>query len=121
MRGAKTGGRVKTPANKGDFESMKTVFFNGWKCKVDRSMQYVSGGKPVIRLFDEQTGEFVATASVNLEGVELGEDETAIKDYSENTGILEALVQANVVENPHDWVNMGFVKIPICKIIKEEN
>ena len=50
--------------------------------------------------WDEENGwEPWATATVQIGG--LGENEVAIKNYSENKGILEALVGLGVINPPH--------------------
>jgi hypothetical protein len=54
------------------------------------------------------------SVTVNLNG--LDENEVAIKNYSENEGILDVLVAEGIVKSPHRYVNSGFVKIPICEL-----
>ena len=56
-------------------------------------------------------------ASVNIDGP-MEEDEIAIKDYSENIGMLRTLVGAGIVAEPHRWVRSGFVSIPICRMLE---
>lgn len=56
------------------------------------------------------------TASVSVEA-ELEADEVAIKNYSENEGILDELIKNGVVSKPHKVINSGFVTIPICKLL----
>ena len=55
------------------------------------------------------------TASVNVGHAD--PDEVAIKDYSENEGILKAMVEAGIVSEPVRTVQSGFVEIPICKVL----
>jgi hypothetical protein len=40
-----------------------------------------------------------------------------IKDYSENEGMLEALEEAGIVKFAYKDVQVGFVTIPICKLL----
>jgi hypothetical protein len=54
------------------------------------------------------------TATVWMDG--LAKDEVAIKNYSENAGILDCLVNEGVVEAPHRYESSGFVKIPVCRL-----
>lgn len=86
------------------------VIFNGRVCVLKKE-KYRKGGA-AIRLFDTLDETPVATASVWIEG--LAPDEIAIKDYSENTGMLISLVAAGVVSRPHR-VHNGF---PIVKLEK---
>ena len=72
-------------------------------------------GQNSIQLFDVNDGMPWAVASVALD-YPLQSDEVAIKDYSENKGILETLLKAGVVEPPHRKVSSGFVQIPVCKM-----
>lgn len=75
--------------------------------------QYANDG---IRLnllyFDHEMGGWFpqATCSSWIPGLE--PDELAIKDYSENEGMLKALVEAEVVLHPHRLLN-GF---PVVKL-----
>lgn len=62
-------------------------------------------------------GELIATATVNTEGIPT--DHVAVKDYSENRGVLDALINANIVYSPVTYREQGFVKIPICKLTPE--
>jgi hypothetical protein len=58
-------------------------------------------------------GERYATASANI-GEQLPYDVVAIKDYTENAGIQDALIKAGVIEpRPWGWVDSGFVRVYI--------
>lgn len=67
-----------------------------------------------IQMIDTEDGMPYATASVSIPG--LTEDEVGIKNYSENEGILDFLVENNIVHQPHRFVESGFVIIPVCKM-----
>ena len=58
------------------------------------------------------------TATVNING--LSGDEVAIKNYSENEGILDLLIGLGVIEPPHRRVASGFVMIDICNMIRSK-
>jgi len=73
-------------------------------------------GQTAITLYDNSDGMPFAHATVCLEDNLLKEGEVAIKDYSENEGILDSLINADVIEYPHAFVQSGWVKIPICKL-----
>lgn len=60
------------------------------------------------------------TATANIPDYFLEQDEVAIKNYSENEGILESLVAAGILEVTGKTVQSGFVEFPICKILKRE-
>ena len=55
-----------------------------------------------------------AKCTVNIPGLE--KDEVAIKDYSENEGMLDFLLSNSIVEKPHRYEHSGYVRIPVCKM-----
>lgn len=74
-------------------------------------------GRPAI-LLESTNGVPFATATVNIVAEDIGADEAAIKDYSENAGMLSFLLDNNIVAPPHRHVNSGYVQnIPVCKIL----
>ena len=74
-----------------------------------------SNGDNAIVLYDEVDGLSFCKASISIEGLE--SDEVAIKNYSENAGILESLIRAEIITKPHRYTNQGHVEIPICKLL----
>jgi hypothetical protein len=61
-------------------------------------------------------GEPWLTATVCVPGVKLDADEVIIKDYSENAGVLDALVEAQIVEPPNSFVQVGYAVGLVCKL-----
>ena len=61
-----------------------------------------------------ETGEPFMTASVNID--EVGPGQVAIKNYSENEGVMDALIEAGVISQPLFWEQSGFVRIPVCAL-----
>jgi len=90
-----------------------TVKFMGEDLQI--SFAEYSNGRTAIQLVDDE-GPF-AVATTNLPDVEMEDDEVAIKDYSENEGMLAALQQAGVVGDVVGVVEQGFAKIPVCKLL----
>jgi hypothetical protein len=74
---------------------------------------YANGGTPSMQLMDANDHFPFMTCTVNMPGLEM--DELAIKNYSENEGLLEFLVEEGVLEEPHRYVESGFVMIPVCR------
>lgn len=71
-------------------------------------------------------GEQIMTATINPDERNLNapdskytRDTVFIKDYSENEGILAALIEAGIVEQPHRRITQGFVTVPVCKLTSE--
>lgn len=91
------------------------VEFAGFKCLVQVE-KYQSGYK-AIRLIDGEDGQSVVIATVNLE--ELDSDEVAIKDYSENEGVYDALLNAGVIHPKHRELKSGFISAPICRLTED--
>jgi hypothetical protein len=94
---------------------MKTIKHNGYTLNLN--MAKYGNGQTAIRLIDTEDGMLFAIASVSLVNHHLSTDEVAIKDYSENEGILQSLIDSGIVEKPHRNIQSGFVTIPICKLI----
>ena len=49
----------------------------------------------------------------------LGKGYVAIKNWSENEGILNILIREGVVSTPSHFIKSGFVDIPVCKLLVE--
>ena len=77
---------------------MKTVTFLKTECRLEFG-KYPQGGRNYLLLIDAETGEEVCRASVNLPDAKLAENQIAIKDWSENVGMLKILVDAGIVKD----------------------
>ena len=60
----------------------------------------------------------ICTVTVNP-GMALPDDLIAIKNYSENSGVLESLIELGFIEDVVGTLPQGFVEIPICTYNKE--
>jgi hypothetical protein len=92
--------------------------FRGWDCAVFRSTydsQY--GGGLALVLLDADTYERVAVATVNLYPVMPPAGHAFIKDWSENTGMLAALVEAGLVEDTGKREPTGYVVAALVKLL----
>lgn len=93
---------------------MKTVKFKQWNCKPVKA--FYGNGRIAIQLIDAEDGEPIATATINIPDEDIKDDEVIIKDYSENEGMLNALLEADIIEPAHRVTSSGYVfNIPICK------
>lgn len=98
------------------------IKFNIWDCELVK--QQYHNGKTALELVaaedDEENdvfkGEPIATATINIPVI-LEHDEVLIKNYSENEGMLEALVDAGVVKPTGRVIQTGFVEVPVCKLL----
>lgn len=48
---------------------------------------------------------------------ELKPGRVAIKDWSENEGLLDVLVEEGIVSEPLAYIPSGFVEIPVCRLL----
>lgn len=91
------------------------VKFREWDCVVEKHRY--ANGRTAIRLIDEHDEtSSIAMATVNLPDEPMAADEVAIKDYSENEGMLAALTEAGVVEPSHRVCVSGYVTVPVCRV-----
>jgi hypothetical protein len=88
---------------------MKPIRFQEWDCDIE--LGRYNNGRPALILNDAHDGEQVAVATVNLQNEPVGDNEVFIKNYSENEGILEALVSAGVVKATGGKMDSNFVEI----------
>jgi hypothetical protein len=92
------------------------VMFLGYLCVVTKE-KYDTNHRTAIELTIKETGEPMCTATSNLPGVIMSDNEVAIKNYSENEGILDVLIKAGVISKPDRIINNGCVDIPICRLL----
>ena len=71
-------------------------------------------GQTSIRLVDQDGMPFM-TASV-AHDVNIADDEVIIKNYSENEGILEALIEAGIIEKPFCEIPVNFVTLYVAAL-----
>lgn len=95
---------------------MGNVEFAGFTCAVNFA-RYADNNRVAIQLVDAEDGGPVAMATLNLPDVPMAEDEVAIKDYSENTGMAQALINAGIVASPRRVESSGFVSVPVCALL----
>jgi hypothetical protein len=93
------------------------IVFKEWKCYVQ--IRYYPNDRYAIALTDEDTGEPVVIATTNVPDCPLEREEVIIKDYAENEGVLEVLMDAKVVSPPLRYVRTGYVLCPVCRILVE--
>lgn len=100
------------------FEGKKeqTVKFQDWDCIVSKE-NYADNDRIALELIDKHNGELVAVATINVPDEDLKDDEAVIKDYSENEGMLDALVKAKIVSKPLRYVETGMVDSPVVKVL----
>lgn len=103
--------------NKGGLrrKASKVINFHGTDCELV-SRTYANGATR-LELFDMEDGLPYAVCTINLPNEDLEENEVIIKDYSENKGMLDALVSAGVVSEPVRYVRTGYIEAPVCNLL----
>lgn len=91
--------------------------FRHWDCVIQKKTY--SNNRIALQLVDAEDNDSpIAIATVNLPDEQLNDDEVFIKDYSENEGIYQTLVDAKVISEAIGCAQSGFVEwIPKCKIL----
>ena len=97
-------------------ETIPTVKVREWTCKVGFS-RYQDNGRIAIVLFDDESGEQLFVASVNLPEVALPENHVFIKNWSENRGVLQSLVDAGILRSTGRRVPTGYVEADECELL----
>ena len=77
-----------------------------------------TNGLALMLVSNDGIGEPVLTCTVCAPEImeDLDHDEVCIKDYSENEGIMEWLVESGICLPPERYFHNGFVRIPIARI-----
>lgn len=92
---------------------MKNVQFAGNNCEIKKS-KYSTNGNLALMLFDKETGQKVSNVTINTLQ-RMDEDVAAVKDYSENEGMLEAITEAGLIKNDLGSIQVGFT---MCNIVR---
>lgn len=97
-------------------ENLKTAFVNERDAHVWLSA-YMTDNTPALMLTTPE-GEQIGVASVNLSeyGMTPSADHVFIKDYSENEGLMNALVEAGVIGKPVRSVPCGWESAHECPL-----
>ena len=74
-----------------------------------------------IQLTDIADGTPFAIATSNIPALTNLEGYVAVKNYSENEGMLDFLIENNIVDTPITYVQENYVSFPICKIKRHTN
>ena len=73
----------------------------------------------LFRREEDDESDYYGVISVNT-ALTLPNNMTAIKDYSENEGVLEALISQGIITGPVRYISSGYVSIPVVKVVHKE-
>ncbi len=106
----------KQPLARTNDGKLVTVRFQDWECQI-LMQRYEQNGTPALQLVDEEGT--VARATANQPGVTLPPGELLIKDYSENKGMLAALIEAGVVSDTGKRIQSEYAELVIATLAPE--
>lgn len=79
-----------------------------------------ANGRTCLHLIDASDGIPYAIATVNVPDAFLEPNHILIKDYSENTGVYDFLVENNIVKPTEYGIQQGFVWLPMAELLPED-
>jgi hypothetical protein len=79
--------------------------------------KYQVNNANAIMLTEKETGEPYMTASVNIPNYPVDDNQVCIKNYSENTGILETLTDAGIIKPIKELIP----NVHLCDILKTKS
>jgi hypothetical protein len=95
-----------------------TVTFLDTPCEIQ--LGEYPNGRLAISLIISETGKPMARATVNLPNEYLPSDHVFIKEYSENEGMTQALLAANIIEYNAGVTIVGHnATVTLCKLNEE--
>ena len=95
---------------------MKQFEFKGYTLSVEMT-RYAGNDRPAIQVIDTEDGYPYCMATVNMPDMDLADNEVAIKNWSENEGILECLQANGVVGPTKRRMPTGFVYVDIVDLL----
>jgi hypothetical protein len=85
-----------------------------------RILEYEYGDRIAVQIFHPYDDMPWWTVSINMPEVQLAENEFVFKTYSENAGLLEAMLAADLIELTGRSVPAGMAgEQPICRLRKQ--
>jgi hypothetical protein len=88
------------------------IKFKGFICNLEK-YEYTNG-RIALYLTDVKTGEDVIVPTVNVPEEYINDNEVIIKNYSENEGVLDVLINYKIISKPISFSKQG---LPICKFL----
>ena len=79
---------------------------------------FYGNGNKAVQFMDADDGSHVLVATTNL-GTVNPPDLITVKNYSENEGVLEFLLNIGFVDGVDHYEQAGFVKVPVCHLSAE--
>ena len=77
----------------------------------------IGNGNDALEEMGMQPGDEYTVVTVNLPNVELQDNEICVKNYTENEGLFEQLIEQKILRDTGRKVKTGFVSIPIAELL----
>lgn len=78
--------------------------------------KYVGTGNLSVEIWSPEEGP-ITKVTVNTDGVSIPEGYIAVKDYSENEGMVEWLISQDlIIDDVVTFIESGFIHIPVFKL-----
>ena len=98
-------------------ELIEKVDFKGYKNAGLYLTRFTEDDLPVLFIGNEDEQSVYVICNLNPSDMYVLQDfELAIKNYAENEGICEWLINNGYVNKAHDSYKSGWVDVPICKM-----
>jgi len=82
--------------------------------------QYAKYANGRIAIMATDEGAPLCKCTVNIPETPIADDEVIIKDYSENEGVLQDMIELGIILAPRKMINTGYGCSAICKLLKTE-
>lgn len=86
---------------------------------VNVELHYYENGRIAIILTHNELGKLMV-ASVNIPEIKLDKNQVLIKNYSENEGILDELINNKIIEDTGITIPCGYVNAHLCNLLIEK-
>jgi hypothetical protein len=97
---------------------MGIVHFRHWRCRVIKALYAADHSIRLdLRAIDDGDPIAVATVCLVAYGLTPPDEHCYIKDYSENAGMLGALIDAGVIEYTGVTVPIGHARAHLCRVL----
>lgn len=93
---------------------IKDVVFNDYKNAKIYLTRFIEDNYPVLMIGNAEAGEVYAICNINPWYEKLNDYEFVIKDYSENEGIFNWLIENDFIQKPHRFIQSGYTINSVC-------
>lgn len=93
-----------------------SLIYNDVECYIKQE-RYAENNKICLELVVMETNTTYLTATANVRGAHLEPNEVSIKNYSENTGVYEALLEAGIIGPCKRTLPSGYVEMLVCDLL----